>query len=223
MVERRRAIRPTGGPVKGRPWRGPGRTLRLPYAVHALLVLLGVLAIATSVRTAQRYSGISFSPPAPRTLVPPSAATYTPVNLHPESPATRTALDHLVAATGLPRGRLLEAIDLLNALGDRVGIAEWPASASGRARSLALIAQIKLSDVIALTQDVRVKHRVAHLRSGMGLERARHESGAGDNGVTVYRVTFQGSGTAYACIVAGDGVLATDLATANRIIQWNQR
>src|SRR5205085_4360637 len=37
-------------------------------------------------------------------------------------------------------------------------------------------------------------------------------------GTTVYRVTFRDGGTAYGEIVAGDGVLTTDLDTAERIV-----
>ena len=106
MVEQHRASRPTGLPFAQWSPRGRGLALRTPYAVHALLVLLGVLAIATTVRTAQRYTGLSLVPPEPHTLVPRSAATYTPISLHPESPATRQALDHLAATTGLARGRI---------------------------------------------------------------------------------------------------------------------
>jgi hypothetical protein len=37
-------------------------------------------------------------------------------------------------------------------------------------------------------------------------------------GTTVYRVMFKGGGTAYGEIVAGDGVLTTDLGTAERVV-----
>ena len=223
MMEHQRASRPTGLPFARWSPRGRDLPLRTPYAVHALLVLLGVLAIATTVRTAQRYTGLSLVPPEPRTLVPRSAATYTPISLHPESPATRQALDHLAATTGLARGRIVGALELLDMLGDHVGIAEWPPSSAVRMHALALVAQIKLSDAIALTQNAKVKPRVESLRRGMRLDRVIHEGVAGYTGVTIYRITFLDGGHAYACIVAGDGVLATDLATVNRIIRWNQR
>jgi hypothetical protein len=184
---------------------------------------LGVLAIATTVRTAQRYTGLSLVPPEPRTLVPRSAATYSPILLHPESPATRRALDHLAATTGLARGRIVGALELLDMLGDHVGIAEWPTSSAVRMHALALVAQIKLSDAIALNQNAKVKRRVESLRRGMRLDRVIYEGVAGYTGVTIYRITFVDGGNAYACLVAGDGVLATDLATVNRIIRWNQR
>jgi len=187
--------------------------LSYPSIAHGAVVLLGVLAVVTSAHAAKRYAGISFFPPEPRTLVPASATAYLPLaGDRPE--ATARALDDLAAVTGIRRGTLVAGTTLIGTLGDHMGVARWDAGA--HPRSLALIAQVKISDVVALTGDPAVKRRVGELRRGLSVRVAYVY-----RDVKVYRVRFQNGGGGYACLVAGDAVFATDPATANRVISAN--
>ncbi len=202
--------------------------MRAPYIVHVVVVALGALAVVTAARAARGYTGLSFFPPDPRTLAP-AAATYIP--LGGNATALRARRD-ITAAMGLSAARVAGALDLLASLGDRVGVVEWPAGLPGRrpatgdcsagapnprVRALALIARIKVTDVVALTGDPTVKRRVGELRRGLNYTLAYTCAG-----VQVYRVTVRGEGGGYAAIVAGDGVFASDLAVMNRIIMVNR-
>lgn len=183
-----------------------------PRIAHGAVAALGVLAVVTSVHGAKRYAGISFFPPEPRTLVPASA-TYVALTSGRPDMAGRS-LDDLAAATSIRRETLVAGTSLIGMLGDHMGVARWRTGA--RVPALALIAQVKVSDIVALTGDPMVKRRVGELRRGLSLHVAYVY-----RGVKVYRARFQNGGSGYACIVAGDAVFASDPATANRVIAAN--
>lgn len=204
--------------------------MKIPYIAHGAVAMLGLLAVVTSARATQSYRGLSLFPPDPRTLVPASATAYVP--LDGSATAARARRD-VATAIGLDSGRVGVALAVLAALGDRAGVVEWPAGGQRTVRvgdrcpasissgnphgaPLALIAQLKVSDVVALTQDPAVKSHVDQLRRGLGVTPSYTCAG-----VAVYRVTLQDEGGGYAAIVAGDGVFATDPATIDRIILAN--
>ncbi len=193
------------------------KRIRRPYVVHVTLVVVGALAVATAAHAARHYAGLSFFPPEPRTLVPASAAAYVPLSgAGGGTAAEREALDGLAAATGIPPATLAHGTGLFASLGDHVGIVRWSGTRSGAGPSLALIAQIRISDVVALTGDESVRRRVQALRQGVSWRVAYVH-----DGVKVYRFSIGSAGVAYGCLVAGDGVFASDPATANRIIEAN--
>jgi len=192
---------------------------RKPYAVHALLVLVGVLAVATAVHAAGRYTGLSFFPPDPRTLVPTSAAAYVP--LSGDSRGTveeRRALRGLAATTGVRQATLAQVVSLLSSLGDRVGVARWTQDKIHRGSSpaMAFIAQIRISDEVALTGDSTSGRRAQALTKGTTWRLAYTH-----DGVDVYRFSIGGGGKAYGFLLAGDGVFASNPATANLMIEAN--
>src|SRR5205823_6381729 len=95
---------------------------------------------------------------------------------------------------------------VLSALGARAGVAIWaPAANDPDAQPrVAIVAQL----------------RAATFLSGTGplADFASFAPIASYRGTTVYRVMFRGGGTAYGEILAGDGVLTTDLGTAERVV-----
>ncbi len=194
------------------------KRIRRPYAVHVVLVVVGVLAVATAAHAARRYAGVSFFPPEPRTLVPASAAAYVPLSGKGSGTAAeRRALRDLAAATGIPPATLAQGTALFASLGDHVGIARWGRNGTRRdGPALVLIAQIRISDMVALTGDASVRRRVQALRQGVSWRVAYVH-----DGVKVYRFSIGSTGVAYGCLVAGDGVFASNPATANRIIEAN--
>ena len=192
------------------------KRIRRPYAVHVVLVVVGALAVATAAHAARHYAGLSFFPPEPRTLVPPGAA-YAPLSGNGGGTATeRGALRDLAAATGIRPAMLTDGVALLASLGDHVGIVRWSGTRPGAGPALALITQLKISDVVALTGDASVRRRVQVLRQGVSWRVAYVH-----NGVKVYRFSIGSAGVAYGCLVAGDGVFASNPVTANRIIEAN--
>lgn len=193
------------------------KRIRRPYVVHVVLVVVGVLAVATAAHAARHYAGVSFFPPEPRTLIPAGAA-YAPLSGNGGGTATeRGALRDLAAATGIAPAMLAQGTALFASLGDHVGIVRWGRNGTRRGGpSLALIAQIRISDVVALTGDASVRRRVQALRQGVSWRVAYVH-----DGVKVYRFSIGSTGVAYGCLVAGDGVFAADPATANRIIEAN--
>jgi len=193
------------------------KRIRRPYVVHVVLVVVGVLAVATAAHAARHYAGVSFFPPEPRTLVPASAAAYALLSGDGSgATADQRALDGLAATTRIRRGTLTEGAALLASLGDHVGIVRWSGTRSGAGPAMALITQLKISDVVALTGDAAVRRRVQVLRQGVSWRVAYVH-----DGVKVYRFSIGSAGVAYGCLVAGDGVFASDPATTNRIIEAN--
>jgi len=192
---------------------------RRPYAVHVLLVLVGVLAVATAVHAAGRYTGLSFFPPDPRTLVPASAAAYVPLTGDGRGTADgRQALRDLGAATGVRQAALVGVVSLLTALGERVGVARWSGGVAPRGvrPSFALIMQIRISDEVVLTGGSAVGRRAQALS-----RRANWRLAYVHDGVEVYRFSIGGGGVAYGFLLAGDGVFASNPAAANLMIAAN--
>jgi len=137
-----------------------------------------------------------------------------------ETAAGRQALRDLAAATGIWPATLVQGVAIFASLGDHVGIAHCDrhGAAAGAGLSSALISQIRISDVVALTGDASVRRRVQALRQGVSWRVAYVH-----DGVKVYRYRFSvgSAGLAYGLLVAGDGVFAADPATANRIVEAN--
>jgi len=193
------------------------KRVRRPYVVHMVLVVVGALAVATAAHAARHYAGLSFFPPEPRTLVPAGAAYVPLLGNGGGTAAERGSLRDLAATTGIRPTTLTEGAALLASLSDHVGIVRWSGTQSGASPAMALITQLKISDVVALTGDAAVRRRVQALRQGVSWRVAYVH-----DGVKVYRFSIGSAGVAYGCLVAGDGVFASDPATANRIIEANR-
>ncbi len=155
-------------------------------------------------------------PTTPRPAASSPAAMPSPPGNGGGTATERGALRDLAAATGIRPATLTEGVALLVSLGDHVGIARWNGARPGAGPAMALITQLKISDVVALTGDASVRRRVQALRQGVSWRVAYVH-----DGVKVYRFSIGSTGVAYGCLVAGDGVFASDPATANRIIEAN--
>ncbi|HKC75191.1 MAG TPA: hypothetical protein VKF37_13485 [Chloroflexota bacterium] len=216
--------------------------LKRAFLVSTLVALAASGSTAVSLAAGRHGGGFGFGA-APEAIIPASADLYVGLNLegaqgaalsqlwaaYQTHPGTAAALAHLQTALG--RTSLLPASRLLSSFGARVGIAIWTPGATGPAAqpgATGPAAQLRAGPTARLRAGPAAQPRVALVAplrvstflSGTGplAGLASFSPIASYLGTTVYRVTFRDGGTAYGEIVAGDGVLTTDLDTAERVV-----
>jgi hypothetical protein len=165
------------------------------------------------------HQGIALSPAAPDTITPASADLYIGLNRGGEQGTTLTALwdayrtsagtadalDHLRTQMNTRGTSPTKLATLLSTLGDQAALAMWVPSTPAAQPRVALMAQVRASDLLSGQNPL----------SGNATTAAAWSYG----GTQVYTVTLTGSHTpALGCLVAGDGVLATDATTIKSVI-----
>ena len=209
--------------------------LKRAFLVSTLVALAVSGSTAVSLAASRHGGGFGFGA-APESVIPASADLYVGLNLggaqgaalsqlwaaYQTHPGTAAALAHLQTALG--RTSLLRASRLLSSFGTRAGIAIWTPGATGGAAPLRTAGPAAPLRVAGPAAQPRVAI-VAQLRGATFLSGTGPLAGlasfspiASYMGTTVYRVMFKDGGTAYGEIVAGDGVLTTDLDTAERVV-----
>jgi hypothetical protein len=218
--------------------------LKRAFLVSTLVAFAVSGSTAVSLAAGWHGGGFGFGA-APESIIPASADLYVGLNLegaqgaalsqlwaaYQTHPGTAAALAHLRTAIG--RTSLLQTSRLLSSLGARAGVAIWAPGATGPAaqpRATGPTAQPGATGPTAQPRAtgpaaqprvaIVAQLRVATFLSGTGplAGLASFSPIASYLGTTVYRVMFKGGGTAYGEIVAGDGVLTTDLGTAERVV-----
>jgi hypothetical protein len=209
--------------------------LKRAFLVSTLVALAVSGSTAVSLAAGWHGGGFGFGA-APESLIPASADLYVGLTLggaqgaalsqlwaaYQTHPGTAAALAHLQTALG--RTSLLRASRQLSSFGTRAGIAIWtPATTGPGAQPRVTGPTVQPSAAgpaaqprVALVTQLRVSTFLSGTGPLAGL--ASFSPIARYLGTTVYRVTFKDGGTAYAEIVAGDGVLTTDLDTAQRVV-----
>lgn len=122
-------------------------------------------------------------------------------------PGTSQALAQLRSAMGIATLRQLDTVSA--SVGDRVGVAVWmpPAALPNAQPKVAIIAQLKPASLLSLA------------RGGNPLQGlVTFSAPTPYHGATIYRVAFTGGGSGYGAVISGDGVLATDLITIERVV-----
>jgi hypothetical protein len=218
--------------------------LKRAFLVSTLVALAVSGSTAVSLAAGRHGGGFGFAA-APESLIPASADLYVGLNLggaqgaalsqlwaaYQTHPGTAAALAHLQTALG--RTSLLRASRLLSSFGARAAIAIWTPATTGpgaqpratgpavQPSAVGLAAQLRATGPAAQPRVAIVTQlRVSTFLSGTGPlgGLASFSPIASYLGTTVYRVSFRDGGTAYGEIVAGDGVLTTDLDTAQRVV-----
>lgn len=190
----------------------------LKRTLLALSLVAFTLVGSAAAGLASTWHGGGLFGAAPAYVVPASADLYVAFNrgsgqgvalnqlwsAYRAHPGTAAALDRLIGTVGTQATTQLNSI--LGAIGDQVGVALWAPSSPGpdAIPQVAIVAQLKVTDLFG------------GMSPFAGL--ATFTPVTSHQGVTIYRASVQGSSAGYACIVAGDGVLASDLTTVERVI-----
>lgn len=200
------------------------RKLVIPSLV-ALIVVTGTTAVSLA---ASLHGGMLGSA-APENIVPATADLFVSIdrgdtqgpalaqvwNTYRNHPGAAAALAHLGANVNQVGQALHTLSTILAPFGDRAGLALWaPASGPNGAYapltsnvqpSFAIIAQLKMPNLLGGQMPL----------SGL----ATLTPASTYRGIQIYTITFKhGTGSGYACVVSGDGVLTSDMKTVMKVI-----
>lgn len=188
--------------------------LKRKLAFPALIALV-ITGFPSNILAAGLRGG-AFGAAPPASLVPASADVYAELNrtgaLGDDLNAlVRTYQSHPGTSAALHRLRMMmgpqamgQFTSMLASFTDRVGVfATLPTNASAPPQA-AVIAQLRPS---------------SYMNGGNPLAGlATFSPSASYRGTSIYRVTFSGGGSGYGAIVAGDGVVAGDMASVRSVI-----